>query len=96
MRQGQPQQEESLCALPLQPQGRRTAGSSSGNRKPRLLTGQELMFFSGTRLTLKLYAGSPLVPGPFVAPSPHNPWLRPRPSRDLTITPVTGDATLSG
>lgn len=36
--------------------------------KPQLLTGQELMFFSGTRLTLKLYAGSRLVPALFAGP----------------------------
>ena len=79
MRQGQPQEEESLCALPLQPQGRRTAGSSSGNRKPQLLTGQEPMFFSGARLTLTLDAGSRLVPASFAQAK------NPQPRRDSPL-----------
>ena len=96
MRQGQPQEEESLCALPLQPQGRRTAGSSSGNPKPQLLTGQEPMFFSGARLTLTLDAGSRLVPASFGRVETHNPRLIPRRPRELTITPVTGGAAIPG
>ena len=47
--------------------------------KPQLLTGQELMFFSGTRLTLKLYAGSPLGPGPVRGPFSPQPLAAPPP-----------------
>ena len=98
MRQGQPQEEESLCALPLQPQGRRTAGSSSGNPKPQLLTGQEPMFFSGTRLTLTLDAGSRLVPALFGRVETHNPratFRLPRRTYHNTGYEVCGDQRLS-
>ena len=47
------------------------------------------MFFSGTCLTLKLYAGSRFVPASFVGAETHNPRLTSRPFAALTITPVT-------
>ena len=54
------------------------------------------MFFSGARLTLKLYAGSRLVPASFGRVETYNPRLRPRPPEELTITPVTDGTAIGG
>lgn len=83
MRQGQPQEEESPCAL-LSNASRQENGREF-RRQPEAPTSYRAgpRFFLSARMTLKLYTASPLVPASFSGPS------TPQPPRDLPSLPPT-------